>query len=71
MSECNVILAARSEYGKDRIALNGNKYYFVKIAEKVIWSADFLILIKSIKDDSKMLVNIECDRDFIVKFNLK
>lgn len=65
----NIIVEAISEYGRKRISINGDKYYFVKIAEKVIYSSNFLIVIKSVKNQSKMLVNIEFDKDFIVKFN--
>ena len=68
MDKCNVILEAKSEYGVDNIFSHGSEYSFVKIVE-YNYDGDFLILIKSARDNTKIVVNVETDNDFIVKFN--
>jgi len=68
MSKFNIILNSISKYGRENILSHGKEYRFVKIAEKVN-DSNFLIMIKSIRDGSKLVVRIEKDKDFIVKFN--
>jgi len=68
MSDGNVILEAKSFYGRKNVSNHGKEYSFVKIAEKVS-NGNYLILIKSIKDNAKILVTLENDKDFIVRFN--
>ena len=68
MDKCNVILEAKSEYGVDSVFSHGSEYNFVKIVE-YNYHGDFLILIKSARDNTKIVVNVETDNDFVVKFN--
>ena len=65
----DVVLEAKSPYGRKNVSQRGKEYDFIKVVEKIS-NGDFLILVKSKKDNtSKMLVNIESDKDFIVRFN--
>ena len=63
----NIVVEAKSKYGNDSIFSHGEEYKFVKVVEKVYGNP--LIMIKSIKDDHKLLVNVSDDKDFIVRFN--
>lgn len=65
--EGNVIVEPKSDYGKKTISNHGNKYTYIKIVE-YHYKGDFLIMIKSVIDDKAILVNIDEDKDFIVKF---
>ncbi len=62
----NIIVEAKSDYGKDVVSEHGKEYKYIKIVEYV-YNGDFLIMIKSVKDNKGILVNIH-DKDFIVKF---
>jgi hypothetical protein len=68
MNDGTIILEAKSFYGRKNVSKHGKEYSFVKIAEKVS-NGNYLILIKSIKDNAKILVTLENDKDFIVRFN--
>lgn len=63
----NVIIQAKSAYGRDKIFHHGNEYTYVKIVEHY-YNGDFLIMIKSNYDDTKILLKLETDEDFIIKF---
>ncbi len=68
MNRGNVIIKPKSSFGYLATSVHGKEYNLIKIAEKTHGS-NFIILIKSVKDNSKLLVNIEKDKDFVVKFN--
>lgn len=65
--EGNIIVEHKSDYGKETISNHGNKYTYIKIVE-YYYNGDFLVMIKSVKDNKVILVNIESDKDFIVRF---
>ncbi len=63
--EYNILLHAKSDYGIRRVANLGNEFLFVKIVEYT-FGGDFLILVKSIKNNNKIVVTLESDKDFKV-----
>jgi len=65
----NIIIEAKSNYGKKHVSNHGDSYSFIKIVERVFRNGNFLVMLKSNKDNAKILVNIEHDKDLIVKFN--
>lgn len=62
----NVIIEPKSDYGKEKIFNHGKEYEYIKIVE-YYYTGDFLVMIKSIKDQTKLLVNLESDKDFTLK----
>lgn len=68
MEEGNIILRAKSDYGREKISKHGYKYEFVKIVEGG-QNGDFLILVRSKEDKSKIIVKVESDIDFKVMLN--
>lgn len=65
--EGNVVVEPKSDYGKEVVSKHGTEYTYIKIVEHV-GNGDFLVMIKSVKDNKGILVNIEMDKDFVVKF---
>jgi len=65
--EGNVIVEPKSDYGKEILSKHGKEYTYIKIVEHVS-NGDFLVMVKSVRDRKRILVNIEIDKDFIVKF---
>lgn len=63
----NVIVEPKSDYGKEVVSKHGKEYKYIKIVEHVS-NGDFLVMIKSIIDSKGILVNIDVDKDFIVRF---
>ena len=66
MNEGNFILKAKSDYGRESILKHGKKYTYLKTVEHN-GNGNFLVMIKSIQDETKLLVNLETDDDFKVK----
>ncbi len=64
--EGNVIVEPKSDYGKEVVSQHGKEYTYIKIVEHY-YNGDFLVMIKSVKDSKGLLVNIEVDKDFVVK----
>lgn len=62
----NIIVEPKSDYGKEVVSKHGKEYIYIKIVEHV-GNGDFLVKIKSMKDNKGILVNIEMDKDFVVK----
>jgi hypothetical protein len=65
--EGNVVVEHKSEYGREVVFKHGKEYTYIKIVEYV-YNGDFLVMIKSVKDGKGLLVNIQEDKDFVVKF---
>lgn len=68
MEEGNIILRPKSSYGREEIFKHGYNYSFVKIVEGG-QNGDFLILVRSKEDNSKIVVKLESDKDFKVMLN--
>lgn len=67
-NEYNILLHAKSDYGRKQIVRHGNEFLFIKIVE-YHECGDFLILVKSIKSNIKIVVILESDNDFKVMLN--
>lgn len=65
--EGNIILEHKSNYGKEVVSKHGKEFTYIKIVEHVS-NGDFLVMIKSVKDGKGILVNIDADKDFVVRF---
>lgn len=64
-----VILKAKNNEAQEIISKNGNIYKFLKIIGN-IRNSNFVILLKARGgSEANILVNIERDKDFVVKFN--
>ena len=66
LMQINVILEAKTRNGKRRLEADGNEFSIFKKIK--LNNKEWLIGIESIKNRSTMLININGDKDFAVKF---